>query len=622
MPVVPLPESADDTLQGLPVTNFQDMSAILSLLAADTVERKLSSEASFDWERMSSVWSVFGLVGALRAHLKIAASIAGSERAGVDLFGAATYTARQTMSSMCYWKVGRTNRPLMWRDSTNQLLSRLDTTGSPGFAQYALHWDILGVLGIQRHADAYGSMFTMAIGILPTLILMPNLRELSTIQKITVAVQVATAGSAGSLTPILLHHLNSVGLPHLTQLSPDRYMFAGLIKQGDHVVTSLPAGTSPTEMAPRSGDYGALRILCSLNAIAILAAYLSNYIVLGAASGVRQYIWLGVEVFILTARYILWSLRPVWFPPPPTVSPLYSLRLRGDPNSAPMHRANFRDSHPLIDPVVLEFAVASTCSKQSNLGFPPYNKVERPILFKLAGVAPADIILAEYTLVGSHYVPAAGALIEVIRLPWSFVEELYLGQGIILGNNPWALGGMYLGAVICDGTFLGLTTLHPFAAHIAQCNLKKCIAEHDQYHQHTVTMDGYLVSHDHYGHVLRPFHRVDDVLLDWHQKFRDNVEKCRRSAKANGPSHIEIRASSFAPVLRLRTNITRTQETMDLAFVKSTVKHAQEKRHSECYPWLSVMGDGGLTYWQRLGNTIAVGTSILIGLYTFCTEPM
>jgi hypothetical protein len=103
MPVVPLPESADDTLQGLPVTNFQDMSAILSLLAADTVERKLSGEAryphhstilinpfvfinltdlyprSFDWERMSSVWSVFGLVGALRAHLKIAASIAGSE---------------------------------------------------------------------------------------------------------------------------------------------------------------------------------------------------------------------------------------------------------------------------------------------------------------------------------------------------------------------------------------------------------------------------------------------------------------------------------------------------------------------------------------------------------------
>ncbi|KAJ7362967.1 hypothetical protein DFH08DRAFT_841761 [Mycena albidolilacea] len=55
MPVIPSPESADNTLQ-----------------AADTVERKLSSEASLDWERMSSVWSVFGLVGALRAHLKIA----------------------------------------------------------------------------------------------------------------------------------------------------------------------------------------------------------------------------------------------------------------------------------------------------------------------------------------------------------------------------------------------------------------------------------------------------------------------------------------------------------------------------------------------------------------------
>ncbi|KAJ7796333.1 hypothetical protein B0H14DRAFT_2295293, partial [Mycena olivaceomarginata] len=328
---------------------------------------------------MSSVWSVFGLVGALRAHLKIAASIAGSERAGVDLFGAATYTARQTMSSMCYWKVGRTNRPLMWRDSTNQLLSRLDTTGSPWIRPICIAlgysrcpWGPTARRCVWEVLSLFWSMFTMAIAILPTLILMPNLRELSTIQKITVAVQVATAGSAGSLTPILLHRLNSVGLPHLIQLSPDRYMFAGLIKQGDHVVTSLPAGvchiiwqTSPTEMAPRSGDYEALRILCSLNTVAILAAYLSNYIVLGAASG-------------------------------------------------------------------------------------------------LAGVVPTDIILAEYTLVGSHYVPA-GALIEVIRLPWSFVEELYLGQGIILGNSPWALGGMYLGAVICDGTFLGLTTLHPFA---------------------------------------------------------------------------------------------------------------------------------------------------------------
>lgn len=31
-------------LDSLPVTNFQDMSAILSLLAADTVEKKLSTE--------------------------------------------------------------------------------------------------------------------------------------------------------------------------------------------------------------------------------------------------------------------------------------------------------------------------------------------------------------------------------------------------------------------------------------------------------------------------------------------------------------------------------------------------------------------------------------------------
>ena len=42
------------------------------------------------------------------------------------------------------------------------------------------------------------------------------------------------------------------------------------------------------------------------------------------------------------------------------------------------------------------------------------------------------------------------ATVSIIRLPWSFVEELYLANGLILGSNPWALGGLYLGAVIID----------------------------------------------------------------------------------------------------------------------------------------------------------------------------
>ncbi|KAJ7192644.1 hypothetical protein GGX14DRAFT_406172 [Mycena pura] len=593
---MPVLRERDSNLQSeVPVTNFQDLSAILSLLASDTVEMKLSSEENFDWERMSSVWSIFGLIGALRANLKVAASISGSERAGVELFGAGGFTGRQTSRSLCYWKVGKENKPLAWRDSTNQILSRLDASNSIwthpicvaiAYSRCPWNWRLWRCI-TEILAPISWCLIMIAIAVLPTLILIPSERHLNQREALTLGTQAATALLAGALAPLLLHRLNSFGLAPLTAIGTDRYDRAGLIREGDHVITSSKRNTPSTTVPRMSGDLWSIRLLCAINAGTILGAYLLNYILLGSASSARQYLWLGAQVSILAGRYILWARRPVWFPQRPPCLFYIVCGSLGPQLSPECHdRIHTSTKSPTLNQEVVEFACASTCSKQSNRAFAP-GRVKRNILLKLVNVVPTDIIYAEYTAVGSHFAPAPkGSVIEILRLPWAFVEELYIAQGVILGSNPWALGGLYLGVVLQDGQFMGLTTLHPFAAHVGVCTKPKCTAAHNRYQKHTITMDGYLVSGDVHGEVLHPFHKVEPSLVDWHRKFRSNVDECRQSAKSNGPSHIEIRASSFGPVSRLRVEINRTQPGMDLKFIEAAVENACVKSHDECGPWL------------------------------------
>lgn len=104
------------------VANFQDLSAVLTLLAADTVERKLSDPRSLLWERMSTAWSLFGVIGLLRAYLKIAAGLHGAEAAGVDLLGASGFTTKRTRSSLSCWSAGANVETYFWRDDTNRLI--------------------------------------------------------------------------------------------------------------------------------------------------------------------------------------------------------------------------------------------------------------------------------------------------------------------------------------------------------------------------------------------------------------------------------------------------------------------------------------------------------------------
>ncbi|KAJ7192642.1 hypothetical protein GGX14DRAFT_406170 [Mycena pura] len=566
MPVVP--ERGSTLKSQVLVANFQDLSAILSFLVSDTVEMKMSSEENFDWERMSGVWSIFGLIGALRANLKVAASISGSERAGVGLFGAGGLTGRQTSRSLCYWTVGKEDKPLAWRDSTNQILSCLDASNSIwthpicvaiAYSRCPWNWRLWRCI-CEILAPLSWCLITIAIAVLPTLVMITSERHINQLEALALGAQAATALLAGALAPLLLHHLNSFGLAPLTAIRTDRYDQAGLIREGDHVITSSKRNVrhivwqAPSTKVPRmSGDLWSIRLLCAINAGTILGAYLLNYILLGSASSARQYLWLGAQVFILAGRYILWARRPVWFSQRPPCLFYIVCGSLGPQLSPECHdRIPTSTKSPTLSQEVVEFACASTCSKQSNRAFAP-GRVKRNILLKLVNVAPTDIIYAEYTAVGSHFAPAPkGSVIEILRLPWAFVEELYIAQGVILGSNPWALGGLYLGVVLQDGQFMGLTTLHPFAAHAGQCTRIE----------------------------------FEPSLLEWHRKFRHNVEECRRSAKSNGPSHIEIRASSFGPVSQLRVEIKRTQPDMDLEFVKAAVENACVKSHGHCGPRL------------------------------------
>jgi hypothetical protein len=245
-------------------------------------------------------------------------------------------------------------------------------------------------------------------------------------------------------------------------------------------------------------------------------------------------------------------------------------------------------SAAIINDIAVEFAVASTSSKQCNHAFRPH-WVKREALLKLVG-APGDIIHAEYVSLKSHWnLQPAGvdeiSALRVIRLPWSFVEELYLAQGLILGNNPWALGGLYFGAVLSNGCFIGLTSVHPFPSHVRGCTDPRCISQHHarpQLGRAVITFDGYLRCHRHVPRVAGA------------EPTGENVKICRTSARINGPSHVEVYQSTFGPDPNLRTNNTLTEKSLSLGFMKDEVERARTKTHDNC--------DETVCEGERFGN--------------------
>ena len=106
-PLSPATPEADTSSSASPsiAPSFVDLSAIVSLLAADTVEDKLVAPAAPLWERMSTMWTLFGLVGAVRAYAKLALGLGRAEAAGVNLGGGGAYTTARTKSAKNFRRI-------------------------------------------------------------------------------------------------------------------------------------------------------------------------------------------------------------------------------------------------------------------------------------------------------------------------------------------------------------------------------------------------------------------------------------------------------------------------------------------------------------------------------------
>ncbi|KAF8187643.1 hypothetical protein K438DRAFT_1764801 [Mycena galopus ATCC 62051] len=419
----------------------------------------------------------------------------------------------------------QSNTPLLFRDCKDQLLSRLETqtSGGPWIRPYILHLAFTMPLGV---AEVAFSVITT----LPTLIIVPP-RDPTPIHMVLLGLQP--------------YGWNSNGVVDLTSFDPVRFKRPGLIRPGDHVVACRKAGSPESEAARCIGDWWIVRFLAALNAAMILAAYIANYIALDDVDFVHHYAWLSCQIATLTVQFVLSLGRQLPVHPPQHISPRSEERL---------------------DETVVEFAVATTSSQKCNESFRPA-RITRAALMKLID-APADIIHTEYASVGE----------------WFDLK----GQGVTLDNNPLALGGLYLGAILANGKFVGLITLDEFSAHVSECRKKRCISTIHPHHQtSTITFDGYLYSDKIYGKVFGPFQlALEPSLLEWHHKFRNNEEVCRKTSKVNGPSYLEVHASTFGPIPHLRTDITRMEYSLDLGFVKDTVQHAKTKPNETCDEWV------------------------------------
>ena len=204
------------------IPNFQDLSAVLSLLAADSVERRLvRSDSTQMWERCSSLWSIFGLVGLVRVQLKVAVGLAILERTGVELRGAERFTVKKTQKSSNAWGIGST-APGPWLDTKEQLLGHakaLDSQWKKPFV-IACAYSQCPPCGHRFRMEVAEhfllTIVTLALAMGPLLILRKGNEVLN-----NVAISLMLAGGfvGGCLLPFFLIYFNDVGVGNIASLS-------------------------------------------------------------------------------------------------------------------------------------------------------------------------------------------------------------------------------------------------------------------------------------------------------------------------------------------------------------------------------------------------------------------
>ncbi|KZT27886.1 hypothetical protein NEOLEDRAFT_67503 [Neolentinus lepideus HHB14362 ss-1] len=596
------------------VANFQDLSAVFSLFAADSVEKKLSDPKSSDWERMSAFWSIFGIVGAVRVYAKIASGLAGAETAGMELGGTRAYTSRRTKKAMSSCVIGPSDQPPTWEDDEDLLLGQTNVEFSPWIRPHVviMGYSICPFVGPKAIRETLGRGFlmllTVAINCCPTLLLRTSIAG-STPENIGLAMSVTSALLGGCILPILLQRLNSLGVTYIPDLT-SRENPLRILETGDTVMTSKGRQCrimwqSRDSSAPlRSADLWYIRVLSAITTAVTLVAYVTNYLLLGAAGRWRSYTWLGSQVVVLVVRYVLWAYRPhVLGIRRPTM--LYAVC--GSLAPAMPVKVDYDDEPPQYLPKeIVYFAVASAKSKLLNS-----HGVERHIklanLDVLSEVAPRDLLQPACRrgfCSMDEILPEVRRRLQIVKLPWSVVEELYAAQGLILGANPWVLGGISLAAVVDPfakgeqqaGNFLGLTTIHS----CKPTNMDG-VYEFDRQTAGAAAIGDIVgITYDNYGvtgtielgsvarKLLRPHH-----LVDSHDKFRENVATCRETARANGPAHCEVHAQEYgdgtSPVVE---HNLKTEPSLEdaLRYGRDVIYHTLRKDHLQCTEVCKIFG--------------------------------
>ncbi|EIN12057.1 hypothetical protein PUNSTDRAFT_132187 [Punctularia strigosozonata HHB-11173 SS5] len=340
---------------------------------------------------MSGVWSLFGILGVLRACLMLVVGIAGAEAAGVKLSGAGAFTARKTSGSRSTVVVGvpsasgrsRLGPDSWWQDDKQRLLGLVDERNSNSSGRRP-HIVVIGFTkcpftgprALRESADiAFCVIVSVICTIAPLMVLRPT-HQTSTLWI--------------AMVPVLLQIYNDAGAAPLSHLhASDRFsdgLDSAVIRDSD---------TANTE--PIVNDCDTLAN-SSRSTMATAAAKTGT-------------------------------------------SPL---------------------AERILPKEAVHFGVASGRSKLLNVGATNV-RLKLTALDKLSEIAPADIIAAPYCDVREavEHMRAPPSL-SVIRLPWSFVET-YVAQGLILGSNSWALGGLYLAAIVSVSRFWGLTMVHLLA---------------------------------------------------------------------------------------------------------------------------------------------------------------
>jgi hypothetical protein len=580
------------------VSNFQDLSAVLSLFAADTVEKKISDPRANDLWRMSTTWSVFGIIGVVRTYIKFTAGIHSAERAGVDIYDLGEYTSKQTINALCVSEIGSRASRTSWQDDRRQLLGQVDAVGSRwkrpnivvmGYSQCPFE-------GRKAFREIIGRSLSGAITVIITCLPLLVLRDSTTgdmLDNLTLGVAAGSTLVAGCFLPLLIQIINPVGVTHLRNLQIPNRFDHGVLQDGDTVITSRMSSTvfwqnRNEALLPRSGDHIRVRLLAGFAACSTIAAYLLNYIELGRVQTWKAYSWLGIQIAILAFRFILWATplrvlanRPMtvlFFVAGSLVRPL-DLHTKV---SSRLHRD------------VVHFSVASAVSKVLN-GGGNIGRLKLEALDLLSGVAPADILLAKYCEFDE--LTKMGGEIKAIRLPWSWVEEMYAAQGVILGRNPWTLGGLYLAAIVQDNTFQGLTTIHPIDAGADRAHGEDTLSIYSQKDPSLkdivgITANNYGISGSLVIGVIGNKMQKDHDLMDWHAEFRENVHDCRSSAVSNGPPHHELHMRNFGAGMLGTKSASKTVPDIDGVLeqgLRIGLKE-KEKDHAQCSEFCTIFG--------------------------------